>query len=107
MREEEKREKKKVIMHFITADVIQDVIKEERGRREKKRIECWLCGREGTISFSHIRGYTYVYCVHKDKDRCYMGRADEILIELLFGIRKKKGQQEEEEEQQQEGGEDK
>jgi hypothetical protein len=103
MSEEEKKEKKKGIMHFLTSDVIQDVIKGER-ERKKKRIECWVCGREGTMSFSHIRGYTYVYCVHKDKDRCYLGRADEILVELLFGIRKKKGQQEEEK-QQREGGE--
>jgi hypothetical protein len=113
MGEQEKNEGKINLMNFITVEDTHrliDVMKEEKGREEeekgKRRIDCWVCGKEGTIAISYAKGYTYVYCVHTAKERCYLGRADRILKDLLFGLKKIRKQQQQKEEGQK-GGENK
>ena len=105
-KENEKGERKKMMM-FLTPDMINlqkvgEVIKEEREKakeeREKRRIKCWECGREGLLSIAHIRKYTYVYCVHSRGERCYLGSLDKIFVDLLYEIKKVM-------EKKQEGGE--
>jgi hypothetical protein len=91
------KDKRKVIMNFLTLENIGAVMKEEiereREEKERRRIECWVCGKEGTISFSFVKKYTYVYCVHSEKEKCYLGRADRLLNYFLFGIKKQKQEQ--------------
>jgi hypothetical protein len=107
MGEEEKNEGKINLMNFLTAGDAKrliDIMKEEREKegeeKGKRRIDCWVCGKEGAIAISYAKGYTYVYCVHTANERCYLGRADRILKDLLFGLKKIR-------EQKQEGGENK
>ncbi|MFZ8801897.1 MAG: hypothetical protein ACO2PO_02730 [Candidatus Calescibacterium sp.] len=91
------KDKRKGIMNFLTLENIGAVMKEEiereREEKERRRIECWVCGKEGTISFSFVKKYTYVYCVHSEKEKCYLGRADRLLNYFLFGIKKQKQEQ--------------
>jgi len=91
------KDKRKGIMNFLTLENVGAVMKEEiereREEKERRRIECWVCGKEGTISFSFVKKYTYVYCVHSEKEKCYLGRADRLLNYFLFGIKKQKQEQ--------------
>ncbi len=105
--EKEKREKG---MWFLTSDKIDlqkvvEVIKEEgekaKEEKEKRRIKCWECGKEGLLSIVHIKRYTYVYCVHSKYEKCYLGNLNKIFVDLLFGIKKQQ------EEKEQKGGEEK
>jgi hypothetical protein len=95
------KEKTGVEMSFITGQNIGAVMKKEietekeieKQKKERRRIDCWVCGKEGTISFSFVKKYTYVYCVHSEKEKCYLGRADRLLNYFLFGIKKQKQEQ--------------
>ncbi len=93
MANEEKEKGDKIVMSFLTPADLQGVLKKKDTGRiaiEKRRgIECWRCGRKGTISFSYIgrKGKrAYVYCVHSE-DKCYLGRAEDFLGHLLVKIR--------------------
>jgi hypothetical protein len=111
MANEEKEKENKIVMSFLTPLQLQKVIKKKDTGRvaiERRRgIECWRCGRKGTISFSYIgrKGKrAYVYCVHSG-DKCYLGRAEDFLGDLLVKIREwQKGEKNEGKEQQELGG---
>jgi hypothetical protein len=55
--------------------------------KEKRRIKCWVCGKEGTISLSFVKECIYVYCVHSEEEKCYLGLANRLLNYFLFGIK--------------------
>jgi hypothetical protein len=98
MRGEDKKGEKKVVMRFLTAQDVREIMKvemeKEREEKESKKIICWVCGREGTMYISLVKRFPYVYCIHTEKERCYLGRADKILTYLILGIKREEQKQE-------------